>query len=266
MYKLIATDMDGTLLTTDKKISDENIKYIIKAQEKGVKFVLASGRVDEAMTKFIDQLQMNKYGGYILAYNGAKIIDCKNNEIVFSQTITKKDIEFLMQIAKEFNIALVTYIDETLYSTKHHEYVDVEAKICDFPIKIFNKIDEIKVDFVSKCMFIGDTKDTKNLLSFLQKTESHRFFTCLSDPHFLEVLHKDVNKGIALSKLTSLLNIDKKDTIACGDSYNDIELLKAAGLAVSAENGVEDIKKIANYVSKNHNEHILADVIKTYIL
>ncbi len=266
MYKLIATDMDGTLLTSDKKISKENREYIIKAQEKGVKFALASGRVDEAMTPFIKELQMDKFGGYILAYNGSKIIDCKNNEVIFSQPITKADIEFLLKKADEFDIAIVTYIDETLYSTKHHEYVNVESDITGFPVKIFNGIDDIKVDTVGKCMFIGDIDKVKKLLDHLQETCSDRFFTCLSDPHFLEVLHKDVSKGTSLSKLANILKINKEKIIACGDSYNDIELLKAAGLAVAAGNAVEDIKNISNYVSKNHNEHILADVIKKYIL
>ncbi|WP_067140282.1 Cof-type HAD-IIB family hydrolase [Oceanivirga salmonicida] len=266
MYKLIATDMDGTLLTSDKKISKENKESIIKAQENGVTFVLASGRIDEAMIPFAKELQMDKFGGYILSYNGSKIINCKTNDIVFSQPLTKQDIEYLLEISKKFDIAVVTYIDKILYSTKHHEYVDIESKITGFPIKIFDNIDEIKVDTVGKCMFIGDTDKTKELLLYLQEKDNNRFFTTLSDPHFLEVLHKNVNKGNSLLQLGNILGIKQKNIIACGDSYNDIELLKSAGLAIAADNAVKDIKAISNYISKNNNEHILEDIIKKYVL
>lgn len=264
MYKLIVTDMDGTLLNSEKKVGQKNLDYILKAQEKGLKFVLASGRVEEAMLPIAKELQMDKYEGYVLSYNGARIIDCKTNEIIYDRALTKKDIEYLYTLSNKFNIALVTYINKELFYNKEHKYVDIEEKITGFKKRLYKDTSEINTNKVGKCMFIGDTEKTKKLLEYITKKDSDKYFATLSDPHFLEILHKDVSKGRSLKKLADILNIDIKDTIACGDSYNDIDMLEVAGLSVAAFNGVDDVKRISDYISVSNNDGVLADVIEKY--
>jgi len=101
-YKLIATDMDGTLLDEEHGITKENVEAIIKVQrEKGVKFVLASGRPSYAMLEYAKELQMDKYEGYVLAFNGGELIDMKTNEVIFHEGLRKNDIENVYKVSKE---------------------------------------------------------------------------------------------------------------------------------------------------------------------
>lgn len=266
MYKIIATDMDGTLINSERKISQNNIEMIIKAQEKGVKFVLASGRVEEAMINQAKQLQMDKYGGYILSYNGSRIIDCSTNKMIYEASITKEDIKELFKLSNEYNISLVTYIDGLLYYNKEHKHVDVESLITTFKKHKYESLDDIKPETVGKCMFIGDVDELQKLQLMMQEKYKDRFYITLSSPYFLEILNVNVSKGKSLKKLCDILNIDIKDSIACGDSYNDYDMLEVAGLSVAAKNGVEKILKLADYVSVTNDEGVLADVINKYIL
>ncbi|VWL85726.1 Cof-type HAD-IIB family hydrolase [Oceanivirga miroungae] len=267
MYKLIATDMDGTLVNSKREISQNNIDMIIKAQkEKGVKFVLASGRVEEAMINQAKLLKLDQYGGYILSYNGSRIIECKSNEVIYNKSISRDEIKELLEISNKYDVALVTYIDGLLYYNKEHKYVDEEEKITTFTKHKYETIDDIKVSTVGKCMFIGDVDKLAKLMEYLKGIYKDKFYITLSSPYFLEILNKDVSKGRSLKKLCEILGIDIKDMIACGDSYNDSDMLEVAGLSVAAKNAVQDIKDIADYVSVTNDEGVLADVINKYVI
>ena len=116
-YKLIATDMDDTLLNESQEISAGNEKAIVKAQKNGVKFVLASGRPSFAMFEYAKKLQMDKFEGYILAFNGGELIDSKNNEIVFEQGLDKNDIKTVYNAAKKLNLTMLLYRNDTVFAT-----------------------------------------------------------------------------------------------------------------------------------------------------
>ena len=130
-YKLIATDMDGTLLDEEHNITKENIEAIIKVQkEKGVKFVLASGRPSYAMLDYAKELQMDKYEGYVLAFNGGELIDMKTNEVIFHEGLEKKDIENVYKVSKEINVPMILYVGDTIYGTEATDGVMYEADQC----------------------------------------------------------------------------------------------------------------------------------------
>ena len=125
MYKLIATDMDGTLLNSNSHISKQNEDAIINAQEKGVVFVLASGRPTPAMIPFVSQLKLDKLNGYLISYNGASITRCSDNKNIFSLGLNEEDIRLWLDIASKNAVSLVTYVDDIIYCSKHTKYVDI---------------------------------------------------------------------------------------------------------------------------------------------
>ena len=113
-YRIIATDMDDTLLNSNHEISNENIQSIIEVQKKGVKFVLASGRPTFAMHYFSEELNMKELGGYILGYNGGEIIEVSTGNVIFERSLTKNDIEIIYNEAKNNNLSFLTYSGDTI--------------------------------------------------------------------------------------------------------------------------------------------------------
>ena len=115
-YRLIATDMDDTLLNKEHLISEENKKAIIGIQKKGVKFVLASGRPTYAMIDFAKDLEMNKYGGFILGFNGGEIVDISNGETIFEQALALEDIKIIYKEAIDRELSFLFYTGDTIYA------------------------------------------------------------------------------------------------------------------------------------------------------
>lgn len=265
MYKLIATDMDDTLLTSQKNISKENQESIMQAQEKGVKFVLASGRPTFAMNSFANQLKLDKFGGYVLSYNGACITDCKTGKNIFSLGLNETDIFFLFNKADEYDVSILTYNDDVILYNKYTEYVDLEIECTNFKSKKITDLSLLDFTKTMKCMIVANPEKIKEIYIKLKELVGDKYYLAISNPHFLEIANININKGKTLKYLCDILSIDSSEIIACGDSYNDIDMLKFAGLSVAADNACDDIKKICKYVSVNHNENILEDVIKKYI-
>ena len=132
------------------------------------------------------------------------------------------------------------------------------------------EIDDINnLDFeqIIKCMLLSSPDRVKELQQEMNSSHfSDKLFFAISHPSFLEVVNKNVNKGVAITKLLEILNIDKSESISAGDSYNDLPLLENSGLKVAPYNAKEDIKNIVDYVGVDNNEGILKDLIYKFIL
>lgn len=266
MIKLIATDMDGTLLNSEHKISEENKKYIIKAQEKGVKFVLASGRPTYAMIPFIKELQMDKYGGYIISYNGAEIKEAKTLKTIYSKFLKVDIVKTMYEIAKENNVSLITYDKDLIYIYDVNDYSLVEPKITDLKYEEFKYKEELKNEEYPKCMLVSENSKIIKLEEKVKKLYNNELYIAKSSPIFLEIANKEIDKGKSLEKLLEILNIEKEYAIAAGDNYNDIALLQAVGIPVAVSNAVDEIKKIAKYISTSNECDALANIIKEYVV
>ncbi len=267
MIKLIATDMDGTLLNSEHKIAERNIEFILKLQEEKNIFVLASGRPTYAMIDFAKQLKMDKFGGYIISFNGGEIIDCKNWEKIYEVGMDKEDIIGIYNYAMENNLSFLTYNGDTIFVNEINEYTSVEIDITEGKAKIINDIEEIDFDNVVKCMLLSSPENLLNHENILKKSKfSEKLFFAKSFPIFLEIVNKNINKGKTLHKLLDILGMDKKDTISVGDSYNDIPLFEASEFKVAPSNAKLEIKEMADYVGVSNDEGILADMIEKFIL
>ena len=265
-YKLIATDMDGTLLNSEVKVPENNIRSIIDAQKKGITFVLASGRPSFAMRDTAKTLEMEKFGGYIVSFNGGEVINCKTNERIFNKGLTKEEIIAMYNYAQENKISFLTYNDDILYTNSIDEYTKVEARFTFGKLTMIEDIEKLDFTKTTKCMLLSCPD---NLIKHEEILKSSKYVEKLnfarSMPIFLEVTNKDVDKGKTMAELIKLLNIDKSEFIAAGDSYNDIPLLEAAGLKVAPSNAKDEIKEMVDYVGVSNNEGIIADLIEKYV-
>ena len=163
-YKLIATDMDGTLLNDSNSISVGNIEAIKEIQKKGVKFVLASGRPSFAMFEYAKELEMDKLGGYVLAFNGGQLIDMTDGKMIFHEGLDWEDIKKIYEISSEIEIPMVLYGKDTVYASDDTENIRFEARICGMKLKVFESLEELKgfgIDKTTKSMLISDPETVK---------------------------------------------------------------------------------------------------------
>lgn len=264
-YKIIFTDLDDTLLNSEKKISQVDKEAIMRAQEAGIKFVLASGRPTFAMKELAEELELAKYGSFILSFNGSIITDCKSGKNIFEASLTKEDLHLMYDFAKKNKTHILTYIDDEVVSETESEYIDVEVNLTKMPHNLVKNFKETVNKPAVKCMLLEEPSYLKEVEKKLKKEYGDKYSIAISKPFFLEVTKLGIDKGVALRKLVELLGMKIEESIAVGDSYNDLPMLKAAGLAACVENANEDIKKVCSFISKSNDEGGMAYLIDKLI-
>ena len=135
-YKIIVLDLDGTLTNSKKEISKPTLDALIDIQERGYKVVLASGRPTPGVLPLAKEVQLDKFGGYVLSYNGAKIIDCRTNEVIYQKTLPGEVIPELYNAAVESNVGIISYDNDCVVVGRElDKYIELEARINHIPLK-----------------------------------------------------------------------------------------------------------------------------------
>ncbi len=265
-YKIIVLDIDGTLTNSKKKISPATLEGLIDIQKRGYKVVLASGRPTPGITPLAKQLNLSEYGSYILSYNGGKIIDCKTEETIYQKTLPSDALPVLLDYAKKAGLGLVTYDeDAVICGTDINPYMEIEAKIVGLPIKKVNNFCEY-IDFpVNKCLMTGEPEDIAAMEETLKKVFNGYLNIFRSEPFFLEIMPRGIDKAHSLLKLLNSIGLTSKEMICCGDGFNDISMISIAGLGVAMENAQISVKEAADYITKSNDEDGVLWVIKKFM-
>ncbi len=265
-YKIIALDMDDTLLKENLTIGKRTKEALSEAKKRGLIIVLASGRPTEALEKYAIELELNISNGYILSYNGSFVKNCVNNDVIYKQSLTNEKIHKIFDLAEKHKLYIHTYMDNYIIVNKQNEYTDFESKITGIPVKVVNNFKEYVNCDVVKAIALEEPTYLNKAKEKIIKEVGEIMSVTTSKPFFLEFMDKGVDKGKALELLAKNIGIDMKEVIAVGDSYNDITMMKSAGLSVAMGNANDEVKKIANtIVSDNENDGV-AEAIEKYIL
>ncbi len=265
MYKLLVLDLDDTLLNSSGQLSSENKKAIMKAQAKGVKVVLASGRPTGAMTALSKELKLDQYGSYMISFNGGEIVCCKTDKKLFEKSLTKNEIRELYNFSRRHNVNIITYKDGDIVSEDQCQYIDVEK---DLTKMNFKKVDcfHSEVNYsATKCIMLEEPKYLKEVAEIL-KNEFINQSVSISKPFFLEVTADGIDKGKTLEKLCSIEGVKQDEVIAIGNAENDLSMIEYAGLGIWVDNTCNSLKSLGNAVTKSHDEHGVAVAIEKYIL
>lgn len=266
MYKLIAIDMDGTLLKEDKTVSDITKKAIERARKKGVKVVLASGRPIEGITKYLQELNLVDKEDYVLSFNGCLIQNTETREVISKNILKGSDLNYLYSISKELGVNIHAFSKLGCITPKISRYTEVEGAINGIPIHIvdFNKITP-KED-IYKVMMIDEPEVLDEAVKKFPGEVYDRYTVVKSTPYFLEFLNKNSNKGEGVKSLTKYLGIKQQEVICVGDAGNDLHMIKFAGLGVAMGNAFEEIKEAADYITSTNEDDGVAQVIEKFIL
>lgn len=266
MYKLVALDMDGTLLKEDKTISKENLEAIKKARENGVKVVLATGRPTKGIEKYLKQLDLLNDDDYAVAFNGAVIQNTKTGKIIAKNIMNLNDLKYLYSLSKKLNVNIHIITLSSCITPKRNKYSEFEAAMNDIPLEIvdFDNIDQDTT--IVKVMFIDHESILNRVIENLPDDIYDKYTIVRSAPFFLEFINKKVNKGFGVEILAKSLGINQEEVICMGDAGNDMHMIKYAGLGVAMGNAFPELKEVANYITKTNEEHGVAHVINKFIL
>ena len=266
-YKMIVLDLDGTLTNNKKEITPRTKQALMQAQAAGVHVVLASGRPTYGIVPLAEELKLKENGGFILAFNGGKIIDCTNNEVLFEQKLDEQLVPILFQEAQKAGMEILTYQGEGIAATnKDDEYVQHEAFINKMPVMQYDDFLNQLVYPINKCLIVGDPTPLHELEIRLAKELEGKMDVYRSADFFLECVPLGIDKARSLDRLISSLRISREEVIACGDGYNDLSMIRFAGLGVAMANAAKDIQSEADFVTLSNEEDGVAHVIEHFIL
>lgn len=249
VIKLIAVDLDGTLLNSEHKISDYNYKILKEAEKNGIKVIISTGRLYSSLYKYKKELELKTP---VICYNGAKAVDGITDETLFEVNLDEKITRRIIEIARENNIHLNLFQDEKWYIEATREEVEIygNASGLEYHLLNFDNINNIKA---TKVMFVGENVRLKEIEKIIKSEFENQVYSAFSKPYFLEILDKKVSKGAALEKISKMLNIDRAEIMAFGDGYNDIEMLEFAGVGVVMGNSPEELKLMFENIADSCN-------------
>jgi Cof subfamily protein (haloacid dehalogenase superfamily) len=267
-YEAIALDLDGTLTNSRREVTQRTKKAVIAAAKDGCAVILATGRPVPGVKKIARDLELKKYGGYILSYNGGEIWSCGRGAALRRTTVDVAFYHTICHIARKYNVTAMTY-DKKGVITENPEdpYVKKEAAINQIPIRRVDRLDmEAANDPVMKFLIVGDPKDLKAPYEEIQRKLSGDVNAFFSEPYFLEITPNGIEKASALAVLLEEIGVERERLIACGDGYNDIPMLQFAGLSVAMENAYDEVKEFADIITDTNDSDGVAKVIEKYIL
>lgn len=251
--KIIALDLDGTLTNEQKVITPLTELSLMMKQQEGVRLCLASGRPPYGMKPLAEQLRLKQYGGLLLCYNGGHVEDCTTGEVLVEIKLDEALLPELYRFQQLSGMTLMTYHGSNIY-TEHPDdpYVLQSSRN--------NKMEVVKVDNfindiprpINKCLMVGSPELVQKWEPVLQQAMEGRMHICHSTPYFIELLPLGIDKGPSLLSLLRKIDMKPENLMAFGDSFNDVSMLKAAGIGVAMGNAEEEIKSIADYVTDSN--------------
>ncbi len=269
-YRAIALDLDGTLTNHDKVVTPKTREAktreaLLQAEAEGVVIILASGRPTYGIEPVAECLELDKRGGYILSYNGGNIVNAKTGEKLFAQFLPDEVIPILYRYAKEKNHALLGYAgNEIITEMPDDQYVKEESRINKMNIRKVENLFEALEPHPTKLLMTGDPADMLKAENELSEILGDRMDIFRSAPFFLELVPKGIDKAKSLLRLLSKINLTPADMIAFGDGYNDLSMLKLAGMGVAMQNAAPEVRAEADYITLSNEEDGVAAALEHF--
>lgn len=264
LIQTIVSDLDDTLLMEDHTIGDYTVQVINQVRQKGIQFILASGRSPKSMAPFVHQLNLNLP---FVANNGATVVDTKTGEFLYDLQFSPQQVRACLQFAKENGVYVQAY-------HRDHFYYSIKGTGCDTEYEYATKMEGIYMEGIEKNW---DHPSSKVLMMMApEKVEAlyHKGVAAFgewvqfttSKANFLELNPKEASKGNALKWLAEKGILKQNSTMVFGDSLNDISMLSWAGYPVAMENARQEAKDIAKFISLSNNSQGVGRAIERLIL
>ena len=255
--KLIALDLDDTLLNDDRQITDLNVQALRECAERDIYVVLCSGRAENAILPFVRRLEIagKEAGRYLIAINGCSVFDLHKRQNVFCKKVEADVLLKANQIAESYGLRSEVYTPDTIYYREETKWTKLDVDLCGLKGAAVENYDEFLKTGFTKMLIPGEPAELLELQSQLRAEFGDRAVIFTSKPYFLEILPPNCGKGEAVSWLANELGFGMEKVMGFGDSMNDESLIRMAGHGVCMCNGLDAIKEIADYVTEFDNNH-----------
>ncbi len=267
-YKLLVLDVDGTLLNNQKEITPHTRKTLQKAQQMGVRVVLASGRPTHGLMSIAKELELDKYNGYVLSYNGGRIFDMKENKILFEKRVNPEMVPYLEQKANENGFGIFTYYYDTIITNQpENPHIQAEAALNKMSVKGVENFSEAIDFWACKIMLVSDNEEALvGLEKHWKKRLGGVFDVFRSEPYFLEVVPENIDKANTLGILLETIGVNSEEVIAIGDGVCDISMIQSVGLGIAMGNAQYSVKRCTDYTTGSNEEDGVATAIEKHII
>lgn len=240
-WKLLALDLDGTLLNSEGNVSKENALWLEKARSKGIQVTIASGRPRHSVQPFIDQLGISTP---FVTSNGSEV--WHGTTLLERNTLSSDHIKWFQKLSKEYNTNFEAY-------SASGQFVHEELP---------NNLDEhVWLMFVFVC---PDTSVVASLTQLLEIEPAIEL--CQSDFTKIDINPKGISKASGLKRISSELGIESSSIASIGDNWNDIAMLKWAGIGIAMDNARIEVKEASNHITLDHNQNGVAEAIRKWII
>ncbi|MDT3425994.1 Cof subfamily protein (haloacid dehalogenase superfamily) [Paenibacillus forsythiae] len=263
MYKLIAIDIDDTLINDDKEVTPATQAALEAAIAAGVVVTLATGRAYASAQAIARQTGLNVP---IITYQGSLVKNLMDEKVLYERFVPQDAVHKVFEYCIEHNLHLQTYVDDKLYSREENQKLIDYAAANRTQYYIEPDAEKLAGIKTPKLLIIDDPAFLDELAPKLRELLGSEVHITKSKPHYLEITHNEGTKGLALEFLADYFGCELSETIAIGDSWNDHEMLETAGLGVAMGNAIPALKEIAGYITASNNEDGVKQVIDKFIL
>ncbi|MHB8635356.1 MAG: Cof-type HAD-IIB family hydrolase [Fimbriimonadaceae bacterium] len=260
---LIALDLDGTTLTTERQIHPRNVDVIARATRAGVTIALASGRIRPSMAPFARHLGLGD--GPLICSNGAHIVDA-SGATLYESHLALDEQNAILDFALREGLHVNGYTTERMYFLSDSAWLELyRTRARTIPTERVG-IDSLRAERLIKLMIIAEPVRIRAIAAQgASLFNAERVAFTESEPEYLEFLPRDANKGAALERLAAHLGVDQGAVMAVGDYLNDVEMVAWAGFGVAMGNAVAEVKAVARLVVANNDEGGVADAVASVL-
>lgn len=266
-YHTAVFDLDGTLTNQKKELTEHTKEVLIEYQKAGGTVVLASGRPTYGVRPLAEALELERYGGYMLSFNGALITDCRSRKAVFESWLPEGVPQQAADLAEKYGTALLTYQgDDILTETPDNPYVLKEVICTKMKVRKIENFRNTVTFPPPKCMLMENGVYLAEVEQKVKEYFKGELSVLRSEPYFLEIMPKGVDKAKSLQRLLDILGRDRSGMIAFGDGFNDCSMLEFAGLGVAMQNAQPAAKAAADLIAPSNEDDGVAYVMESLML
>jgi len=263
-YRLVALDMDGTLLTPDKSVTPRTEEVIRRAVKSGVHICLSTGRPLCGVRRYVDQLELTAPA---ITCNGAAVVEPVTGRIVYRQDLALETVRTIWRLGRRFGTTIVLWSGDRLYVSEINERTEDYKKISGVEPQVIADPDFLAGEGISKMLWYDTPQSIDRFRAMMDEeggVPGAVYVT--SNPAFLEFVDSRVSKAAALERLGEYLGIPREEIMAVGDGENDLSMLRYAGLGVAMANAAQSVREQCDYVTLSNREDGVAAAIEKFCL